>query len=103
MENKIACDVCSTMCTIDDICYFTDLSLCGKCNDKVQNGLMYQTDVYYTDEHNETHFLGSCFVEAGSRMEARYKALDELWDTRLDSASCVPSIAVRNLLQEEYY
>lgn len=38
--------------------------------------------------------LGSVEVVAADDDEARNKALDELWDNRLDAASCTPAFTL---------
>ena len=46
--------------------------------------------LFYRDDSNRLHLLGSFDVAAESQVEAERQALDELWDHRLEAASCTP-------------
>jgi hypothetical protein len=50
----------------------------------------YKVQVGFLDEDYVMHSLGVMVVEAETAKEAKGKAIDKLYDFRLDSASCSP-------------
>jgi hypothetical protein len=50
---------------------------------------VYKGTLYYADEEGK-HILDSFEVHAETKDDAKKKVMDDLWDPRLDSASCVP-------------
>lgn len=55
----------------------------------------FKMDVLFVDEAGETGFVGTITLKAKNLKEAREKALDELWDPRLEAASCSPLVMLR--------
>jgi hypothetical protein len=49
----------------------------------------------------ETHPIGSVTVQAQNEEEAKKIGMDELWDGRLDAASCIPTVRAERIDEEE--
>lgn len=57
----------------------------------------YQVHVSGVSEEGEVFEVGEGTVKANSAREAEAKAVDELWDRRLDIAGCQPRVRARRI------
>ena len=54
--------------------------------------MIFSGSLHYSDDSGVRHFISSFRVKADNGTEARRTVLDDLWDSRLDCAGCVPCI-----------
>ena len=59
--------------------------------------MKYKVSVYALSDEKETALVGSISIEAPNKRSASELAIEELWDPRLDCASCSPRTAVERI------
>lgn len=59
--------------------------------------MKYIVFVYALSEERETALVGSAHIEAPNKKSASELAIEELWDPRLDCASCSPRTVVERI------